>query len=159
MRIQGILINSSKKDLKQDARYFQCNKYQGKFDFLFVQYWRVRLTDVFCENSSGWVNLILPIQYYNCSEVHFLRSYQTKTWAFDYAMNLTTRNDKGIGVLADTYCILANNSWKDHLENSRERKAYLAVYQYQQCEIWHFELNAGLIKQLSTTIFFAQYSD
>ena len=36
MQIQGILINASKKDLKQDARCFQCKKYQGKFDFLFV---------------------------------------------------------------------------------------------------------------------------
>ena len=36
---QGKHINASKKDLFfkiKDARFFQCKKYQGKFDFFFV---------------------------------------------------------------------------------------------------------------------------
>ena len=60
-----------------------------------------------------------------------MRSYQTKNVSIRLCDEFNNEKRQRIGVLADTYCILANNLIlaKDHLQNSSARKADVVVYQ------------------------------
>ena len=60
--------------------------------------------------------------------------------------------------MADTYCILANNSCKDHLENSSERKADFVVYQ-DQLRNMTLKIEGKADQTAQNYNFFAQYSD